>query len=143
MLLASTLVALLYNGLLYPEMEPIAARMRARGQHVEVLWHDAEASQTACPRYLLGHSMGGNAALRQAARCLQDGHPPKVVVTIDPGRAPLFATCHVGLRCINFYDPSHPIGGQFVQGAQNIRVTGYTHLQLPAAVAKRVLDIVK
>jgi hypothetical protein len=122
----------IYNGLLIPEMATIAGAMTKRGQRVEVLWHEAEAAQTACPPYLLGHSMGGNAALRQAARCAAAGHPPRVVVTIDPGRAPLYHACPRGVRCLNYYDPSHPIGGQSVAGAANIRVPGYSHLQLPS-----------
>jgi hypothetical protein len=132
MILETILAAQLYNGLLYPEMQPIAAAMMKRGQHVEVLWHDAADSQTVCPRYLLGHSMGGNAALRQATRCAAAGRPPHVVVTIDPGRAPLYATCPAKVSCVNYYDPSHPIGGQRVSGAKNIVVSGYSHLQLPS-----------
>lgn len=130
--LALAVVAQIYNGLLYPEMATIANAMERRGQHVQVLWHDAADSQTRCPRYLLGHSMGGNAALRQAARCAAVGRAPRMVITIDPGRAPLAHTCPQGVHCINYYDPSHPIGGQFVDGATNILVTGYSHLQLPS-----------
>jgi hypothetical protein len=125
--------AQIYDGLLVPKMSTIANAMTARGQHVEEMWHDAETAQTACPAYLIGHSMGGNAALRQAARCATAGHPPRVVVTIDPGRAPLYHTCPPSVRCLNYYDPAHPIGGQIVDGALNIIVPGFTHLQLPAA----------
>lgn len=121
----------LYDGLLVPEMSTIAAAMTRRGQHVRVLWHDAE-DQVSCPAYLVGHSMGGNAALRQAARCAAAGRPPRAVVTIDPGRAPLYHTCPRGVRCFNYYNPGHPIGGQAVDGAQNIIVPGFSHLQLPS-----------
>ena len=129
-----TVDAIIYNGLLYPEMGTIAGKMKARGQNVEVLWHDAQTGETRCPRFLLGHSMGANAALRQAAYCVARGHHP-VVVSIDPGRAPLDHLCPAGTTCINYYDPTHPIGGQYVDGARNIIVSGYTHLQLPAARA--------
>lgn len=124
--------AQIYDGLLVPEMSTITAAMTRRGQHVQRMWHDAESYQTACPAYLLGHSMGGNAALRQAARCAAAGRPPRFVVTIDPGRAPLYHTCPPGVRCLNYYDPSHPIGGQEVDGATNVIVPGFTHLQLPS-----------
>jgi hypothetical protein len=146
MILATAVVAAqIYNGLLYPEMATIANAMQKRGQHVEVLWHDAEQYQTACPKYLLGHSMGGNAALRQATRCAAAGKPPRVVVTIDPGRAPLDYVCPTHVTCINYYDPSHSIGGQYVQGAKNVLVPGYTHLQLPSVprVVQGVLALTK
>jgi hypothetical protein len=129
---ATVLVAQIYDGLLYAEMSTIANAMQRRGQHVQELWHDAETSQSICPRYLLGHSMGGNAALRQAARCAAIGRAPRAVVTIDPGRAPLYHTCPPKVVCINYYDPSHPFGGQSVDGAHNVVVPGYTHLQLPS-----------
>jgi thioesterase domain-containing protein len=128
----------IYDGLLVPEMGTIERAMIQRGQHVQRLWHDAEEAQTACPAYLVGHSMGGNAALRQAARCAAAGHPPRAVVTIDPGRAPLYHTCAPGLRCWNYYDPQHAIGGQIIDGARNIIVPGFTHLQLPSV--PRVVD---
>jgi hypothetical protein len=144
-LATAALAAQIYNGLLYPEMDTIATSMQKRGQHVEVLWHDAADSQTACPPYLLGHSMGGNAALRQAARCAAAGKPPRVVVTIDPGRAPLAHSCPAHVTCVNYYDPSHPIGGQYVSGAKNVLVPGYTHLQLPSvpSVVKGALSLTK
>lgn len=133
LLSATVLAAQVYNGLLFADMGYIAQQMEKRGQHVQVLWHDAADQQTACPKFLLGHSMGGNAALRQATRCAARGRPPAVVVTIDPGRAPLFHVCPHKVKCVNYYDPSHPIGGQSVVGAINILVTGYSHLQMPIA----------
>lgn len=128
-ILASALAAQIYNGLLIPAMGPIANAMTTRGQHVQVLWHDAEGSQTACPEYLLGHSMGGNAALRQAARCAAAHRPPRAVVTIDPAR--IAAVCPRGVKCVNYYNPTHPIGGQYVTGATNIVVTGTDHVGMP------------
>lgn len=144
-LFSAVLVAQVYNGLLYADMGYIAGLMEKRGQHVEVLWHDAENGQTICPKYLLGHSMGGNAALRQATRCASEGHPPSVVVTIDPGRAPLFHQCPAHVKCYNYYNPAHPIGGQFVDGASNIVVAGYAHVQMPFApyIVKMALALTK
>lgn len=140
---SAVLVAQIYNGLLYADMGYIAQLMEKRGQHVEVLWHDAADSQTICPKYLLGHSMGGNAALRQATRCAARGKAPVVVVTIDPGRAPLFHQCPAHVKCVNFYNPAHPIGGQFVNGASNIVVEGYAHVQMPFApsIVKQALAL--
>jgi hypothetical protein len=136
-LAATTMAATLFNGLLYAEMQPTADAMAKRGQRVEVQWHDQGSSY--CPRYSIGHSMGAQAALRQAAACAAAGHPPVLVITIDPARTP--AVCPPRIRCINYYNPSHPIGGQFVTGAKNIIVTGYDHLWMPAAVEPRVLAL--
>lgn len=145
MILEIALAAQIYNGLLYPEMGTIANAMTKRGQHVEVLWHDQEDRST-CPPYLLGHSMGANTALRQAARCAAAGRPPRIVVTIDPGRAPLFHSCPPKVTCYNLYNPAHAIGGQRVSGTtHNIIIEGYTHLQLPLAprVVKFTLGVTK
>lgn len=131
-----TVVAQLYNGLLYPEMGTIAAKMQARGQHIQVLWHDQEKAPP-CPRYILGHSMGGLAALDQGASCRALGHPPKAIVTIDPAGTVYAISCPKGVRCINYYDPSHVISpgnpARKVAGAENHIVRGYTHLTIPSA----------
>lgn len=138
------LVAQIYNGLLYPEMQTIADAMTHRGQRVQVLWHDQE-DQRRCPPVLIGHSMGGDAALHQAQRCTLAGRPPRVVVTIDPGGRPQDAWCPAKVKCVNFYNPMHPIGGEFVQGAKNIVVKGYTHLQMPTApyIVRSTLELTK
>ena len=135
--LARTPDAVLYNGLIYPEMGTIANAMKARGQNVVVLWHDAPVS--ICAKYFLGHSMGGIAALNQAARCAALGNPPKAVVVIDPTGYPGTLTCPKRVACLDYYDPTHLIGGgaRAVAGAANVRMSGYSHIQLPS-VAKVV-----
>lgn len=135
--------ATVYNGLLYAEMQPIEQVLQRNHISYKTLWHDAQKSDTACPRFILGHSMGGNAALRQAAKCQAAGRPPALVVTIDPGRAPLSYQCPKGIRCVNYYNPAHPIGGQWVAGAENHIVTGYDHLYMPLAVASKVAALVR
>ena len=134
MIATITLAAVLFNGLIYPEMGTIADAMAKRGQHVEVLWHDQ--STPDCPPFILGHSMGGPAALNQAANCRKAGKPVKGVVTIDPtGQVGATYYCPRGVRCLNYYDPTHLIGGgaRAVVGATNIKMHGYSHLQLPSA----------
>jgi hypothetical protein len=129
------LAAQIYNGLLFPAMGRIAADMTARGQRVQVLYHDQETT-AVCPRYILGHSMGGPAALVQAAGCKAKGHPPVAVVTIDPtGQVGATYYCPRGVYCLNFYDPTHAIGGgaRAVVGANNVKMHGYSHMQLPYA----------
>ena len=120
-----------YDGLLYARMQTIVGKLRQRGDYVVEAWHDHTVA--GCPRYLVGHSMGGDAALAQAASCAAAGHPPKVVVSIDPGGAPQNAHCTKGVKCINYYNPDHPIGGEYVTGATNIIVRGYDHLNMPLA----------
>jgi pimeloyl-ACP methyl ester carboxylesterase len=136
MLAAVLLGAVLYNGLLYPEMGTIANAIAARGQHVEVLWHDQEQT-TACPAYIAGHSMGGLAALDQGRRCAAAGKPPRAIVTIDPAGTLHTIACPRGVYCVNFYDPSHVISpgnaARKVIGAHNVIVRGYTHLTIPSA----------
>lgn len=131
---APRLDAVLYNGLVVPEMSTIANAMTARGQHVEVMYHDQE-SGALCPPYILGHSMGGIAALENGASCARAGHAPKAIVTIDPtGYIGMKLYCPRGVRCLNYYDPTHLVGGgaRAVIGAANHKMSGYTHLQLPS-----------
>lgn len=127
-----------YNGLLYAEMGPLVDALSKRGDRVTMLWHDAQETDTSCPEYIIGHSMGGNAAIRQAEKCQADHHAPKAIVIIDAGRCPGNNPCSVpdtaAYTCQSFYNPEHPIGGQFISGkCKNTVVPGYTHLQMPGA----------
>jgi hypothetical protein len=57
-------------------------------------------------------------------------------VTIDPtGQIGATYYCPKGVYCLNFYDPSHLIGGgaRAVVGANNVKMHGYSHLQIPSA----------
>ncbi len=122
-----------YNGLIYGEMGTIVNDMKARGQHVALYWHDQEKS--SCPAFITGHSMGGEAALDEGAKCSAAGHPVKVIVTIDPMGHPGTLYCPKGTRCVNYYNPAHVLGpgnaARKVVGAQNTIVTGYSHVQMP------------
>lgn len=137
-----------YNGLIYAEMGPLVSALQKRGAHVTTLWHDAQATDTRCPDYIIGHSMGGNAAIRQAEKCQAVGHPPKAIIVIDAGRAPLTFTVPATAKyaCVSYYNPLHPIGGQYVAGkCTNHLVTGYDHIYMPVAptVVRGVLATVK
>lgn len=142
---ATTVTA--YNGLLYAEMGTLVADLEKKGAKVRTLWHDEQWGDTSCPDYIIGHSMGGNAALRQAVKCQAAGHPPKAIVSIDAGRAPLTWVVPDEARyaCFSYYNSAHPIGGQYIGGkCKNTVVTGYIHLYMPAApiIVKGVLAIV-
>lgn len=127
-----------YNGLLYAEMGPLVDALSKRGDRVTMLWHDAQETDMSCPEYIIGHSMGGNSAIRQADKCQADDHAPKAIVIIDAGRCPGNSPCSVPdtatYACQSFYNPEHPIGGQFISGkCKNTVVPGYSHLQMPGA----------
>jgi len=125
-----------YNGLLYAEMGPLVDALMKRGDRVKLEWHDEAKTDTSCPEYIIGHSMGGNAAIAQAEKCQAAGRAPKAIVVIDAGRCPGNSPCDVPANakyeCISYYDPSHPIGGQKIGGkCTNHTVSGYTHLEMP------------
>lgn len=113
----------------YP-VDQLARELRKNGYEVRIGNHTEGNDLTKLPDILIGHSMGGNAVLKAAERL---GPGPRVIVTIDPGRRPLYSTCPTHVRCVNLYDPLHPIGGQFVYGkrAENYRIKGTYHASMP------------
>lgn len=81
------------------------------------------------PDVIIGHSMGGETALRYATELARAGYPPPLVITIDAAPAP--PACTVP-RCINIAGP----GFSRVRGAQNISAWDAgarfrNHAQLP------------
>ena len=133
-----------YNGLISADMGPIVSALEKQGDNVQLLWHDAQRSDTNCPEYIVGHSLGGNAAIRQAVKCQAAGRPPKAIVVIDAGRAPVTyqIPANAKFRCVSFYNPDHPIGGQEVLpdspaiklgSCHNTVVPGYDHIYMPSA----------
>lgn len=127
-----------YNGLLYAEMGPLNDVLAKKGAKVRVLWHDEQDYDTSCPQFIIGHSMGGNAAIRQAEKCQAAGKAPKAIVVIDAGRAPLTSSVPSTAKyaCVSYYNPTHPIGGQDISGkCKNYVVNGYDHLNMPSAPA--------
>ena len=142
-----------YNGLLYAEMGGLVTALEKRGDQVSLLWHDAQRTDTNCPEYIIGHSLGGNAAIRQAVKCQSAGRPPKAIVIIDAGRAPTTyqIPANAKFTCQSFYNPAHPIGGQVIEPdgtklgqCHNTVVPGYDHLQMPAApgIVKAILNTI-
>lgn len=65
------------------------------------------------PAVIIGHSMGGQSALKLARQIVQAGLPEPLVLTVDA--APLPSACPVR-TCINIFSPGFPR----VTGAQNI-----------------------
>jgi hypothetical protein len=137
-----------YDGLLYAEMGPLTAALQKKGNNVVERWHDNPTAR--CPQYIIGHSMGGNRAIQQGLDCQAKGKPPVAIIVIDAGRCPGNSPCSVPasarFSCVSYYDPSHGIGGQYISGkCRNVRISGYTHLQMPSvpAVVRGVLATVK
>jgi hypothetical protein len=111
-------------------MQELKAALEKEGYEVTIGNHTAGNDLHTLPSVVIGHSMGGNAVLKAAARL---GKGPRIVVTIDPGRAPLYHSCPTFVRCVNLYDPYHPIGGQSVKGkrAENYHIRGTVHSTMP------------
>jgi hypothetical protein len=73
----------------------------------------ALVAQGQAPAVIIGHSMGGQSALKLARQLVQSGYPAPDVITIDA--APMPSPCAVS-RCTNIFSPGFPQ----VVGAQNI-----------------------
>jgi hypothetical protein len=139
---AEAKTAVLINGLgVYGNpgmMGEISKALKAKGYTVTTLNHTAGKYLTEMPDVLIGHSMGANAALKRSQ--IFRKNPPKLIVAIDAGRAPLFSKAHPTARTVSPYCPFHPIGGQYVYGADNIQVCGTAHISMP--LDPRVINII-
>lgn len=92
------------------------------------------------PDIIIGHSMGGETALRYAGQLARAGYPAPLVITVDAAPAP--PACTVP-RCVNIAGP----GFIKVRGAQNIsawaagaRFTNHAQLPMHPAVQKLILQ---
>lgn len=92
------------------------------------------------PDIIIGHSMGGETALRYANALARAGYPAPLVITVDAAPAP--PACTVP-RCVNIAGP----GFARVRGAQNIsawaagaRFTNHAQLPMHPAVQKLILQ---
>lgn len=130
-------------------VDGIADDLRADGHEVVVLNHTDGNDLIDLPDILIGHSMGGNAVLKATQRLIREGKkPPKVVITIDPGKYPLYSYCTKSVRCVNLYAPRALIGGQVVfdpvtgkQIRENYKMTGTIHSTMPAHPKIRAVTV--
>lgn len=111
-------------------LNPLARRLRQEGYDAYVDSHAMTRSAGMVPDVIIGHSMGGVAALRYAAHLVANGAPEPMVITIDA--APAAPPCPVH-RCYAIRGP----GFAPVPGAVNIRARALgarasSHLRLPA-----------
>lgn len=121
-------------------VDGIAEDLRAQGHDVTVMNHTAGDDLTDLPDIIIGHSMGANAVLKATQRLVLEGHKaPRLVLTIDPGKWPLYSYCTKGVRCVNLYAPRPLIAGQVVYDPitrkpirENYHLTGTVHASMPA-----------
>jgi len=103
------------------------------GQIDEVVARAREAARAGRPVYIVGHSRGGEAAVRAAAELLGLGITPDRVFTIDPFVDPS-TTVPPGLPLTSFYQTRRYlilIRGFEIGGAeQNILITGTNHIDI-------------
>lgn len=110
-------------------MGPLKSALEKKGFTVTILNHVQGKYLTQMPDLLVGHSMGANAALKRSQAFRKN--PPKLIVSIDAGRSPLFSRAHPTARTVSAYCPYHPIGGQYIDGAENHEFCGTDHLYMP------------
>jgi len=102
------------------------------GEINEVVAKAREAARAGRPVYIIGHSKGGEAAVKAAGELLELGITPDRVFTIDPFVDPS-TTIPPGLPLTNFYQTRRYyilIKGFEIGGAENILVTGTNHVDI-------------
>ncbi len=111
--------------------EPVA--IFNSGQVNEVVARAREAARAGRPVYIIGHSRGGEAAVRAAGELLGQGITPDHVFTIDPFVEP-GTTIPPGLPLTSFYQERRYlilIRGFEIEGAQqNVLITGTNHIDI-------------
>ncbi len=115
----------------YVGVSALARPLRQQGFRTLTDSHLMSRTQGVQPDIIIGHSMGGDRALRYARQLVAAGRPAPVVITIDAAPAP--PSCPVP-RCINIHGP----GFADVRGAQNVDAWAsgarfVNHAQLPTA----------
>lgn len=111
-------------------LNPLARRLWSAGYDVYVDGHAMGRSAGVVPDIIIGHSMGGVAGLRLAARLVAYGAPEPVVITIDAG--PAAPPCPVS-RCYAIRGPGFgPVAGALNITARALGARVSSHLRLPA-----------
>ncbi|PZQ79801.1 MAG: hypothetical protein DI549_18995 [Ancylobacter novellus] len=110
-------------------LNPLARRLWQDGYEVTVDSHTMVRSAGMAPDVIIGHSMGGVAALRYAARLVAGGAPEPVVITIDA--APAAPPCPVR-RCYAIRGAGFaPVPGAVNITARALGARASSHLRLP------------
>ncbi|WP_210255182.1 hypothetical protein [Ancylobacter pratisalsi] len=124
----------------YIGLSALARPLRQQGFRTRTDSHLMTKTQGLVPDVIIGHSMGGDMALRYARKLVAAGQPAPFIITIDAAPAP--PACPVP-NCINIHGP----GFANVRGALNIDAWAsgakfVTHAQLPTnpVVESIILD---
>ncbi|WGD31346.1 hypothetical protein AncyloWKF20_05840 [Ancylobacter sp. WKF20] len=115
----------------YIGVSALAGPLQRQGFRTRTDSHLMTRTQGIVPDIIIGHSMGGDTALRYARKLIAAGQPAPVIITIDAAPAP--PSCPVP-RCINIHGP----GFADVRGAVNVDAWAsgarfVSHAQLPTA----------
>lgn len=121
----------------YIGVSSLARPLQQQGFRTRTDSHLMTKTQGLVPDIIIGHSMGGETAMRYAARLVRSGYPAPLIITIDAAPAP--PPCPVA-RCINIAGP----GFTRVRGATNISAWAagarfVNHAQLPTHPAVKQL----
>ena len=121
----------------YIGVSSLARPLQQQGFRTRTDSHLMARTQGLVPDIIIGHSMGGETAMRYAARLVRSGYPAPLIITIDAAPAP--PPCPVA-RCINIAGP----GFTRVRGATNISAWAagarfVNHAQLPTHPAVKQL----
>lgn len=115
-----------------PEMDNLAAKIRARGLEADVYnytnWlrpaKDAiaryRAEEWKSPIIVIGHSAGGDSAIRFALWLKRSGVPVNLIVTLDPTRIAGKVPANVE-RFVNIYSSVNTLGGGDPEPARDYR----------------------
>ncbi|WAC26278.1 hypothetical protein [Ancylobacter sp. SL191] len=115
----------------YIGVSALAGPLQRQGFRTRTDSHLMTRTQGIVPDIIIGHSMGGDMALRYARKLIAAGQPAPMIITIDAAPAP--PSCPVP-RCINIHGP----GFADVRGAVNVDAWAsgarfISHAQLPTA----------
>lgn len=121
----------------YIGVSALARPLQEQGFRTRTDSHLMAKTQGLVPDIIIGHSMGGETALRYSRSLARAGYPAPLVITVDAAPAP--PACAVP-RCINIAGP----GFAQVRGATNISAWASgarftSHAQLPTHPAVRQL----
>ena len=124
----------------YIGVSRLARPLQQQGFQTRTDSHLMYGTRGLAPDVIIGHSMGGEAALRYARQMVRSGYPAPLVITIDA--APTQPACAVP-RCVNIAGP----GFLKVPGAVNIsawasgaRFVGHAQLPTHPAVQRLILQ---
>lgn len=115
----------------YIGVSALAGPLQRQGYRTRTDSHLMTRTQGIVPDIIIGHSMGGDTALRYARKLIAAGQPAPLIITVDAAPAP--PSCPVP-RCINIHGP----GFADVRGAMNVDAWAsgarfVSHAQLPTA----------